>query len=367
MTKRTVASHGSSAPAARNKPLFADDSVVRSPRLCDLTPGQSADCFVLLVSKSRGSTRDGKPYYRAVFRDPGRTATAMIWSDGALFADCEQAWEPGKFYKVRCRYTENQYGPQVDIDRIREATDDDAAEGFDPSEYFVCSRFDPDAMFSQLLELVESQVDDPAVRQLVVELLTENSAAVRAHPAASRNHHAFRAGFLEHVLSVTRTAAYLADKYRDYYPDMQPPLSKSLVVAGAVLHDIGKLHELIDQPQGATYSPAGRLIGHLLLGRDMVRAKAAEIDNFDPETLLRLEHIIIAHHNVPEFGSPIPPHTPEALLVYHADEIDAKMNMMVLALADPAGDAEFTSRDNPLRRSIFRGLPAAGGTRAVNE
>ena len=340
-----------------HKPLFDDsDSATRVPRLCDLQAGQAADCFVLLVSKTRSSTRDGKPYYRTVFRDSGRSATAMIWSDGALFADCEQAWEPGKFFKLRCRYTENQYGPQVDIDRIREVNDDDAADGFDPSEFVTSSRFDADEMFTNLVELVETQVEDAGLRQLVVEVLIENAEAVRVHPAASRNHHAFRSGFLEHVLSVTRTAVFLADKYRDYYPDMEPPLSKSLVVAGAVLHDIGKLHELVDLPQGATYSPAGRLIGHLLIGRDMVRAKAVQIEGFDPELLLRLEHIIIAHHNVPEFGSPIPPHTPEAMLVYHSDEIDAKFSMMVAALADPGGDAEFTSRDNPLRRSIFRGL-----------
>jgi 3'-5' exoribonuclease len=354
-----------SPPGVRSgSQLFVEsESTDRSPRLCELQAGQAGDCFVLLVSKTRGSTRDGKPYYRVVFRDSGRTATAMIWSDGALFADCEQAWEPGRFYKLRCRYTENQYGPQVDIDRIREATKDDAADGFDPAEFVTASRFDPDVMFSELMEIVETQVEDPGLRQLVAEILTENSDAVRAHPAASRNHHAFRAGFLEHVLSVTRTAVYLADKYRDYYPDMQPLLSKSLVVAGAVLHDIGKLHELIDQPQGAVYSPPGRLIGHLLLGRDMVRAKAAEIPNLDPELLLRLEHIIVAHHNVPEFGSPIPPHTPEAMLVYHCDEIDAKFNMMVLALADPGGEMGFTSRDNPLRRSIFRGLPPTDSSR----
>ena len=357
MPKRSTASRASSAVRADSQ-LFADDSPTGTPKLSDFQPGQAGDCFVLLVSKTRSSTRDGKPYYRVVFRDPGRTATAMIWSDGALFADCEHGWEPGKFYKLRCRYTENQYGPQVDVDRIREATDDDTADGFDPAEFFTASRFDAEKMFSELVELVESHVSDPSVRQLVVEILTENSDAVRKHPAASRNHHAFRAGFLEHVLSVTRTAVYLADKYSDYYPDMQPPLNKSLVVAGVVLHFFGKQIELIDQPQGATYSPAGRLIGHLLLGRDMVRAKALEIEDFDAELLLRLEHIIVAHHNIPEFGSPIPPHTPEALLVYHSDEIDAKINMMAAALATPGGDAEFTSRDNPLRRSIFRGLPS---------
>ncbi len=131
----------------------------------------------------------------------------------------------------------------------------------------------------------------------------------------------------------------------------------SLVVAGAVLHDIGKLIELDYRPQGSGYSARGKLIGHILLGRDLVRDKAATIPEMDPEILLRLEHIIVAHQNLPEWGSPIAPHTPEALLVYYADDIDAKFHMMALALMeDSPDDEQFTPRDNPLRRGIFRGL-----------
>lgn len=338
--------------------LFPEsDATSQVLRLADLQPGQSANCFVLLVSKDRGTTRDGKPYYRCQFRDANRTATAMIWSDAAQFADCERSWEPGRFYKLRCKYTENQYGPQVEIDRIRETSDEDRQSGFDPGEFYAVSRFDPDRMFAELTDLVEAHVEDPALRRLVVELLTEHAEQIKTHPAASRNHHACRSGFVEHVLSVVKTAVFLADKYAAYYDQMQPPLSKSLVVAGAVLHDIGKLVELEARPEGATYTAPGRLIGHILLGRDMVRAKAAEIEDFDPETLLRLEHIIVAHHNVPEFGSPVAPHTPEALLVYYADEIDAKFNMLATALeTPPAAGEQFTSRDNVLRRGIFRGL-----------
>src|SRR5690606_29252006 len=118
----------------------------------------------------------------------------------------------------------------------------------------------------------------------------------------SRNHHAFAGGFLEHVLSVTRTAVYLAEKYDEYYPRLG--LSKDLVVAGAILHDIGKLLELDVQPEGATYTPSGRLVGHILLGRDLVRQKACQIEGFDPEVLLRLEHVIISHQGLPEWGSP---------------------------------------------------------------
>ncbi len=138
---------------------------------------------------------------------------------------------------------------------------------------------------------------------------------------------------------------------------MQPPLSKSLVVAGAILHDVGKFRELTYRPQGAEYSAEGRLVGHILAGRDIVREFASDIEEFDTENQLRLEHIIISHQNLPEWGSPKSPHTPEALLVHYADDIDAKYHMMAMSLEEETEEtAEFTSRHNPLRRSIFRGL-----------
>ena len=97
---------------------------------------------------------------------------------------------------------------------------------------------------------------------------------------------------------------------------------------------------------------------HILLGRDMLREAAADVPELDPELLLRLDHIIVSHQNLPEWGSPIAPHTPEALLVHYADDIDAKFQMVAAALTEPAADdaTEFTSRNNPLRRAIFRGL-----------
>jgi len=124
-----------------------------------------------------------------------------------------------------------------------------------------------------------------------------------------------------------------------------------------VLHDIGKLLELDAQPAGAEYTARGTLVGHVLLGRDLVREKAAELGTIDEETLLRLEHIVLSHQGDPEHGSPVPPHTPEALLVHYADEIDARFQMMARILEQPPHDREeFTGRDNPLRRTIFRGL-----------
>jgi 3'-5' exoribonuclease len=328
-------------------------------RLFELDPGDSSDFFVLLVAKDKGTTRDQKPYYRLSFRDPNRTATAMIWHDAGWFDDCDQTWKPGQFFKVRGRYIENKYGSQIELEQIRPVKDEDAAHGFDPSEFFETSRRDPVQMFAELMEIAE-EIEEQPLRELVTSILKPHEEQLLKWPAASKNHHAFSGGFLEHVLSVTRTAVWLTDKYRQEYPALDPPLSKDLMIAGAILHDIGKLRELSHTPPITNYTPSGKLIGHILLGRDMVRDAARDVENLNPETLLRLEHIIVSHQNLPEWGSPIAPHTPEALLIHYADDIDAKFQMMAAALSEQPGDDEsFTSRNNPLRRTIFRGLPVA--------
>ncbi|MEX0716370.1 MAG: HD domain-containing protein [Planctomycetaceae bacterium] len=332
----------------------------RIGRLCEFSAGEAGDCFVLLAEKQRGTTRDGKPYYRAVFRDAGRDATAMIWQDTPWFAECESAWQVGRYYKLRCRYGETQYGPQVDLDRIREVIAEDAADGFDEANFHRRSRFDSAAQFAELLEIARTHITEAPLRRLVVEILEEHAEAIQRIGAASRNHHAYAGGFVEHVLSVTKTAVYFAEKYAEHYPLLDPPLSKPLVAAGAILHDIGKLEELSFRPEGSEYTARGRLIGHILLGRDIVREQARGIPELDPETLLRLEHIIVSHQNLPEWGSPVAPHTPEALLVYYADDVDAKFHMLVAAIEDaPPDDGEFTDRSNALRRAVFRGLRGA--------
>ncbi|QDT39935.1 3'-5' exoribonuclease YhaM family protein [Stratiformator vulcanicus] len=334
-------------------PLFPDTP---RTRLADLEDGEEAEFFALLVQKDKSTTRDGKPYYRVQFRDPGRTVTAMVWNDSPQFADCHGSWQPGHFFRMTAKFGQTKYGPQIDLREIRAVTDDDRTDGFDPADFSESTKFDRPGLFAELNSLAQEHIDDPQVLRLVTEILDDNEAMLLTHPAAARNHHAFVGGFLEHVVSVTRTAAYLADKYVDLYPEMSPPLSKGLVVAGAILHDIGKLIELRATPAGAEYTAEGRLVGHILLGRDIVRDKANQIEDFDAETLLRLEHIVISHQNLPEWGSPISPHTPEALLVHYADDIDAKFQMMASALSPTDAQDEFTGRDNGLRRMIFRGL-----------
>lgn len=323
--------------------------------LSELEAGVLEECIALLASKEEGTTRDGKPYYRVQFRDKKRKATAMIWNDAPFFKLCETEWAAGQFFKLKCKYSESQYGPQVDIDRIFPLEKDN--KEFNPKDFYQATRFNRDMMFDEIMELVDTKVTTDCLKQLLVTILQTHHDDIVSYPAASKNHHAFLGGFLEHVLSVTCNALYFAEKYAAMYSDMQPPLSVELVVAGAILHDIGKMQELSSEPEGATYTAKGQLIGHILLGRDMVRDVANTIEDFDPEILLRLEHIIVSHQNLPEWGSPKTPHTPEALLVHYSDDVDAKFQMMANALTTSnSSNEEFTARDNALRRSIFRGF-----------
>jgi 3'-5' exoribonuclease len=322
--------------------------------LSEMVPGQEADLFVLMTAKEELTTRDGKPYFKVGFRDAQREVTFPIWDNSPWAAECRGQWTPGVFYKLRAVYRETNYGPQLEIRKIREAAESDAADGFDPAMFLPSSRFDPEAMFDQLLGTAEEHIGSAGLRDLVTSILGANRPKLLTTPAARHHHHAFTGGLLEHTLSVTRNAVFLADKYRDYYPDMEPPLDKGLVVAGAILHDIGKVRELEQDPAGTTYTPGGELIGHILMGRDMVREAAAE-SGIDAEALLRLEHLIVSHQRLPEWGSPKPPMTPEALLVHYADDVDAKYHMMYTILRDDNNPGPMTSNKNVLRQKLYRG------------
>ncbi len=323
--------------------------------LSDLAAGQEADFFALLTAKEELTTREGKPYFKVTFRDACREVSFPIWQDSAWAVDCRQSWAAGVFYKLRATYRETNFGPQLEIKKIRAVIDADAAEGFNPLMLQPKSRFDPVEMFDELVEIARQKITDKALQRLTCDILKANREMLLTLPAARKNHHAYVGGWLEHTLSVTRTCVHLANKYDDYYPDLQPRLDKSVVVAGAILHDIGKLREYREEPTGAVYTAEGALIGHMLQGRDIVREFAAD-RKLPEETLLRLEHVIIAHQGRPEWGAPKVPMTPEAMIVHYADDLDAKYAMLYTTLRDDKSPGPMTSKKNQLYQQIFRGL-----------
>jgi 3'-5' exoribonuclease len=331
---------------AKTKPIQA--------RLSELTNGQYADFFVMLSERSKGATREGKPYYTVRFRDARRTVSFMVWADGGWFDKCEKDWQEGQFYKVRGRYGEHdRYGPQIDIENIRPVNESD--EGFDPADFAVSARRNADEMFAELLQLAEAHIADEPLRRLVATILQRHAEPLKRLPATQRNFYTFPGGLLEHTLSVTHSCLHLAEKYVAAYPELKPPLNRDLVTAGAMLHDIGRVVELSGDPLNIQATVPGRLLGHLFLGRDLVRDTAGELGDVNPELVQMLEHIIIAHLNHPEWGSPRLPLIPECLIIHHADDLDAKMEMYVRCLSRDAGAGPFTERDPVLGRQLYKG------------
>jgi len=267
-----------------------------------------------------------------------------------MFEVCEREWKPGCHLRVHAKH-DGKFGLSILFARLVCA--DDAIEGYDPQQLRAVTRFDVEEMFGELLDFAK-KIKDVPLRKVVMHLLMTNEAKFKEHPAAARNHHAYAGGLLEHTLSVTRTGEMLADKYRDYYSDLTPALNKDLVIAGCILHDIGKLDELQAAGQDISYTRSGTLVGHIIVGRDMFRDAAKEIGGLDPDLQLMMEHVILSHQYMKEWDSPKEPAFPEALLVHFADDCDAKMNMYVSILDSTSADADFSDANNIFRRKLLR-------------
>ncbi len=327
-------------------------------KLADLKDGDEADCFAVLAKRVRGMTKKDEPYFTCQFRDKLVTRDAPIWSDNRFFQQAA-GWTEGMAYRLHVRVQQHaKYGLQLTLLDVRLATEADAADGYNFNELVESSHRPVGEMWQSLNEIIHRYLTDPKVQALVRDLLETHRELFERMPAAANFHHSYTAGLLEHVCSMARIGGLLADHYAKYYTRLNPPLNKSVVVAAAILHDIGKLRELKYHPVEAKYTKEGSLIGHVLMGRDMVREAAQRISDFPEETLLLLEHAILSHHGKKEFGAPVLPQTIEALIISFVDDLDAKVNVVARGLLKADGDDEFTDKLYPLdNRRIYRGVP----------
>jgi 3'-5' exoribonuclease len=327
-------------------------------RLSDLVDGQEAECFAALVRKVRGTSYKNETFYKCYFRDKFVTLEAPIWADSRFLKQAE-TWAEGIAYRLRVRAAlKPKYGLQLEVVNIRPASEEDAADGYNFFELVESSQYEPEALFRTIHQTIDKCIDEPHLKQLVVMILEENAELFKKMPAAQSFHHGYTAGLIEHVWSMTRVAAFLSGHYAHYYDKLNPPLNKGVVVAAAILHDIGKLRELDYHPVEARYTTEGSLIGHVLIGRDMVREMAAKIEGFPSETLLLLEHAILSHHGRRDYGAPILPQTIEALLVSFIDDLDAKMNIAARQRLLSRTDGEFTDKVYALdNRRFYKGVP----------
>ena len=276
--------------------------------------GDGIQGFALVTKKEVREDRNGRTYVDLELADESGSMVGKIWADSAaVSAD----FEAHDFVAVRGIVKLYRDQLQISIDDCRRATDDDRRLGFDEARLIPSTREDIDDLYARLQRLIDEKVDRPELKRLAAEALDAYGEALRVHPAAKSMHHAYRGGLLEHVVSMAELAVLVASHYRD--------LDRDLLLLGVLFHDLGKLQELGAMPVN-DYTLEGRLVGHVVIGRDLLRQRCAAIPGFPADLQLLLEHMVLSHQGRREYASPVEPMTPEALALHYIDDLDSKLN-----------------------------------------
>jgi 3'-5' exoribonuclease len=326
---------------------------MKSPCVREIEPGKVATGTFLVQSKDVRQKKTGEPYLSLVLGDRTGELDAKMWDN---VAEVMNTFERDDFVRVKGLMQIYNNRPQFTLHTLKRV--DDAA--IDPADFFPASERDPSEMLAELREIVRS-MQNPHLRALIELFLGDEEIARRymRAPAAKVIHHAYLGGLIEHVLSVCRLCRLAASHY--------PSVDLDLLLAGAVLHDIGKIHEL-SYERSFGYTSEGQLLGHIAISLRMVEAKLAQLPDFPPRLRTLLEHLILSHHGALEFGSPKVPLFPEALLLHYLDDLDAKMECMrVLVEKDRLVEGDWTSYSPSLERVILKKGKYLGGVPAAAE
>ena len=309
----------------------------------ELQPGTEVDESYVVRSRDVRQRRGGGPYLALTLGDRTGEVTALVWENVDALG---KVLEVGAVAAVTGQVQRYNQRLQVVVRRAAPVPENEV----DESLYVRSSSVDPDVLWQRLEGLVEG-VDNQHLRQLLFRILADPGVAARLRvaPAARSMHHAFRSGLLEHTVSMATIGRQMARHY---------DLDESLVVAGCVLHDLGKIWEL-DVSPSIEYTDDGRLLGHLTLEVLHVDRIIAEMPSFPDELRRHLLHLLLAHHGEYEYGSPRRPKTPEALLVHVVDLLDSKMAGMIEAInADGDPDQAWSPYSRILDRFIYRRRPS---------
>lgn len=279
--------------------------------LKDYKEGDRVFDIYLCKHKQSAVTKNGKPYDTVVLQDKTGTVDAKIWDPNSAGID---DFDTLDYIEVYGDVTSFQGAMQINVKRVRLCREGE----YDPANYLPVSKKDIAAMYKELLGYIGS-MQNTYLKKLMETFFVEDEdfiKAFRKSSAAKSVHHGFVGGLLEHTLSVVKMCDYFCHTY--------PLLKRDLLLAAAMCHDIGKTRELSLFPQN-DYTDDGQLLGHIVMGAEMIGNKARTIDGFPPALEAQLKHCILAHHGEYEYGSPKKPAIMEALALNLADNADAKM------------------------------------------
>lgn len=313
------------------------------PPISELRDGAEVVGCYLIRERRRGEARTGKAYLDLRLGDRSGTINAKVWDDVDRL---EGLSPPEAIVGVRGRVEMYQGKVQLIVRLLEPLEVDDA----DLELFLPSTRRDRVELERELDAWITSVADRP-LNALLERCLGRQSAlgrAFRLHPAAKSNHHACIGGLLEHSVSVAGACHRLAE----HYAAQGAAVDRDLLMTGALLHDVGKVREL-NAGGGFAYTHEGQLLGHILLGLQIVAREAEAVPGLSAERLLLVQHLIASHQGRLEWASPKIPQLLEGLILHYADDLDSKMNPAA-ALVAGAGEGEWTVYDRHLERALFR-------------
>lgn len=290
----------------------------------DLKEGDRVFDIYLCKHKQSAVTKNGKAYDNVILQDKTGTIDAKIWDpNSAGIAEFDTL----DYIEVYGDVNSFQGALQVSVKRVRLCEEGE----YDPADYLPVSSKNIDDMYKQLLGFIGS-VENQYLKKLLESFFLEDESFIKAFrmsSAAKTVHHGFVGGLLEHTLSVTKLCEYYCAAY--------PVLKRDLLITAAICHDIGKTKEISLFPEN-DYTDDGQLLGHIVMGTEMIGQKARTIPEFPPVLEAELKHCILAHHGEYEYGSPKKPAIIEAAALNLADNTDAKMETFMEALQNAKDD-----------------------------
>jgi len=324
----------------------------RTAYVNELSEGMAVSEVFVLESKSLRTTKTGKPFLTLMLRDRTGSIEAKVWEE----ADTVNA-QLGAAQFVHVNGSVESYNNRLQLKVAHLAVKREQDVALD--ELMATAERDPDEMFDEL-RAIGRTVKDPHLLKLLGAFFNDESFVERfkASPASKTIHQSYAGGLLEHTLSVTKIVAFLVEHFAGLSGGRG--LNRDLLIAGAVLHDIGKVAEL-EGGVAREYTTPGRLIGHIVLGYAMVQERIAKIDGFPQALHDELGHMILSHQGRYEWKSPVLPVFTEAILLHYVDDLDAKVHHVADAIANAADpEAAFTGWDRILERFLYTRVERPG-------
>lgn len=310
-------------------------------RIADIAPNQDVVGTFAVEEKQLRTTKNGKPFLTLKLRDKTGSVTARLWENAA---EAAETFAGHKVFRIKGRSELFRDEMQIHI----QAAEPVSEEAVDPADFLPVCPKDPATLWKDFQGLLDKVRKRPH-RELLHVFLSDAALmnAFRKAPAAKNVHHAYLGGLLEHTVGVMQLSALIAAQY--------PSLDQDVLLMGAFLHDIGKVHEFT-YDLVIEYSDVGRLVGHMVLGVEILNAKVATCKDFPKETAVLLKHLILSHHGEPEFGAVRSPMIREAFALHLADDLDAKMNSLdeILAKSDDP-ESQWTAYQSLYGRYFYKG------------